>query len=391
MTAAGAESRAAILATFGADEAVTAELLAYDADGFNGPIDREIRFPLADEPFVETWHEYARDVAAASDFRVLAGRLVQLSFPIHEGMSNHEAYRAATRRGVPPHELSGATGLELERPDAIEIEIHATWAGAIPLILVPSRTDFVSLVRAFSGRNEPTPIPASMGASIIAGYNNWDRFRRLQQQWVREHPGEPFSIDRIAHLKDSYQDRFILLSGGWYSGVSPKALGLDEEEWRRLSLLIRRDHECAHYWTRRVRSSMRNCILDEIVADYCGIAGACGRFRADWLLAFFGLEDGRTCRPGGRLHNYRGQPPLSDTAFTLVQQLVISAAINLEAFDTRHAELRGDLGALLALLTLSSMCLEHLAAPHAHELLDEALEQSMELLQAAETTLIIGH
>ena len=83
-------------------------------------------------------------------------------------------------------------------------------------------------------------------------------------------------------------------------------LGLAEAEWREMSLVIRREHECAHYFTRRLFGSMRNNLLDELIADYAGLVAATGRFRADWFLRFIGLEEFPRYRPGGRLDLYRG-------------------------------------------------------------------------------------
>lgn len=368
------ESRAEVLRGFDATRALVAELLAYGGRGFgDATIVREVRFPLADEPFVEAWRAYSVE-AAAADITVLADRLVQLAFPIAEGISESEEYRAVTQRGEPSSAASTASGLALSRPAECRITVHPTWAGAIPVIQTGCRDDFVSLIRAFTRRNELAPIPASMGACLVSGYHNWDRCRQLERQWRCEHPGETFSIPRAPHVLPRFQDRFIILSNGWYSDVAPDLVGLPDAAWRNLSIAIRREHECAHYWTRRVLSTMRASILDEIVADYCGMLAACGRFRADWLLAFFGLERYPAWRESGRLKNYRGTPPLSDAAFAIVQKMVVAAADNLEQFDRGHAHvLSGGAGILLALIALTQMTLEDLACQRAPELLAREL------------------
>jgi hypothetical protein len=365
-------ARVAVLESFGATTAVADELLAYDANGLTATaIDAHMHFPLDDEPCVEVWRRYADDVRRGG-LGVLADRLVQLSFPIEAGISECGEYRAVTRRGEP--RTAGVGGLTLERPHECEISIHRTWAGSIPVLLTASRRDFVSLVRAFTARNEPVAVPDSMGACFVAGYNNWDRLRRLRAAWARENPDVPFSFTRLSDRKDDYQDRFILLSDGWYSDVPPDALGLTADAWRARSVVVRREHESAHYWTRRVYGVMRSRVLDEIIADYCGIAAAFGGFRAEWLLLFLGLERGSACRDNGRLHNYRGDPPLSDAAFEVLQRLVRAAAAHLEMFARQHAEaLAGERGALLALLTLTQLSLEELAAPDAPERLTTAL------------------
>lgn len=379
-----AASRARVLAAFGADATLSAELVAYDAHGLgDAPIPADIAFPLDDEPFVDVWREYARDVTA-SGFGALASRLVQLQFPIEEGISQRDDYVAATRAGASAAAMPSATGLVLVRPDECTVTVHRTWAGSIPIISTGCHEDFASLLRAFTARNEPVRVPDSQGACIVAGYNNWDRVRRLRDAWPREHPGETFSLDRIAPLKDRYQDRFILLSNAWYSGVPPERVGVPASEWQSLSVTIRREHESAHYWTRRVLASMRNLVLDEIIADYCGIVAACGRFRADWLLAFLGLDTERDARDGGRLHNYRGKPPLSDQAFAILTRLVRAAAENLETFDRQHAgALQGERGLLLILLTLSRMTLEELAGRDASAQLADELGRSQLLAARA--------
>ena len=44
-----------------------------------------------------------------------------------------------------------------------------------------AREDFVFLVQSLTQRNEPEPVADSMGACIVAGYNNWDRVAERYQ------------------------------------------------------------------------------------------------------------------------------------------------------------------------------------------------------------------
>jgi hypothetical protein len=373
------DARPEILAAFGATPAIAAEILAYEADGYERvPLPSDLSFPLADEAFVPVWQSYCAE-AAVRGFTALADRLVQLHFPIGPGISLTEEYRAATRGGRWARGMPLATGLVLERPDDIRVLVHPTWAGAIPIVKAGCRADFVSLVRAFSARNEPVPVPDSMGACVIAGYNNWDRLKRLRLHWPLEHPDTPFSFERASQFKSEYQDRFLILSDGWYSGVAPELVGVPAHEWPAVSFVIRREHECAHYWTQRVLSSMKNRVLDEVLADYCGITAACSAFRPDWFLAFYGLEHFPDCRDGGRLANYRGT--LSDAAFAVMIRLVYSAAVHLEIFS-RRGELCHEWGGLLALLTLSRFTLEELAAPAAPRMLARCLREHRAQLTA---------
>jgi hypothetical protein len=205
-----------------------------------------------------------------------------------------------------------------------------------------------------------------MGACMVAGYNNWDRVNGMRRAWEAEHgadaAGWAAAFREIVPQKDLYQDRFILLSRGPYSATPAGALGLEREEWEEVSLRIRLEHECAHYFTRRVLGSMQNALHDELIADSTGIMAATGRFRAGWLLRFLGLENFPAYRAGGRLENYRGTPPLSDEACAVLQSLVEAAAGNLEVLAA-HVDLRPGEAAWRGrwILDLAGRSLEELA------------------------------
>lgn len=167
----------------------------------------------------------------------------------------------------------------------------------IPVLVAANRPDFVSLAQALTRRNEPEPLPASMGACIVSGYNNWDRITELRRRWQGEKSANPSLPDWAEEFRQNilpfpalYQDTFILLSQGPYSNVPAQHMGMSVETWRQTSLTLRLEHECAHYFTYRLFGSMRNNLLDELIADYCGIVAANGHYRADWFLRFMGLE-----------------------------------------------------------------------------------------------------
>ncbi len=326
--------RGRVLRTIGANEAEAAELLAYGQQSFDGAAVAAGReYPLSDEPFVDAWLEYERESKTVGVAECLRRRLVQLQFPIDAGTSQRDDYRAATRRGVLP--TDGADGAHFVCPEGLQLLLHATPAGRLPVIIASAREDFETLVRALTRRNEPDAIPASMGACIVAGYNNCDRIARLRTAWEASHEAAEWGaeLERIVRTPALYQDRFVVLSSGPYSATSASAVNLDEESWIRASLTIRLEHECAHYFTRRVFGSMRNSLLDELIADYAGIVTAAGRFRGDWLVRFMGLEAYPSYRAGGRLQNYRGTPPLSEGAFIVLQTLLVEAVKHLERFD----------------------------------------------------------
>jgi hypothetical protein len=58
-------------------------------------------------------------------------------------------------------------------------------AGRVPVPVAGDRSDFVSLVQAFAERNEPAPVPESMGACIVKGFNNWDRIATFRKNALR--------------------------------------------------------------------------------------------------------------------------------------------------------------------------------------------------------------
>jgi hypothetical protein len=306
----------------GATDGEAEELAAYARSGFDGSVfDRVLDCPLPDEPCVSAWEAYVADARCVGAAASLRRRLIQLRFPISDGISATPSYLAAVRRGVCDRSLD-EPGLALVRPELLRVFIHGTAAGRVPVIVAAVREDFVSLVRALTCRNEPKPVPASMGACIVAGYNNWDRVAALGP-----------SFPSLVGEKTLYQDRFIILSSGPYSGVAAADVGVGDEEWLRTSFTIRLEHECAHYVTRQALGTMRNSILDEVIADYIGIVSATGRYRGDWFLRFLGLESAATCRATGRIHTYRGEPPLSDRAFAILQDVIRQAVRQLEAFD----------------------------------------------------------
>jgi len=352
----------------------TDELLAYNHNTFDhGDVPPDVTFPLPDEPFVAAWERYMAALARQAVLDVLKKPLVQLNFPIRAGISKEPQYLAVMRRGAPLERCALATGLPLNRPAEVSLAIRDTPAGRIALITVEDREDFENIVRALTMRNEPGPVPPSMGASMVSGFNNWERIHRYRSEWSAAAPSARGADDwqaefqRLIPRRELYQDRFIIVSTGPYSGVSANNVNLSSDEWARLSVSIRIGHECTHYFTKRVLASMRNNVMDEIIADYVGIVEATGRFRADWFRRFMGLQAFPRYTPGGRLENYLGDPPLTDAAFNVVQALVNSAAQNLEksnSFMLAHKWTPQRAGQLI--LALTRLTLEQLAGPEEH-------------------------
>ena len=362
--------RAQVLFDLGATPAEVTELLAYNENIFHSPNLANSNFPLESAPHITDWQRYHQEAEDVGVFTVLSSALVQFQFPIRPGISENENYRAVTRKGQSTDGMAEATGLKLEKPEELQLLIHPTLAGEIPILITGCRADFISLVQALTKRNEPVAISDSMGATAVGGFNNWERIRHYRKQWEVDQEKPVTEADwqaefqRLIPQKHLYQDFFIILSHGNYSAVVAEDLGLEEAEWLRLSLTIRIEHECCHYFTKRVFGSMRNNMLDELIADYQGIVVANnGIYRADWFLRFVGLEEFPHYREGGRLENYRGNPPLSDGALRILQALVKQAAENLELFNANHiAELTTNENQGQLITVLTSCTLEELAA-----------------------------
>lgn len=366
--------RKQVLEQFGATGSVLDELFAYNQNVFDHTLlTSDVRLPLDDEPFIPCWQGYAEEAKTRGVWPTLKPRIVQFNFPIQAGISTAAEYQQAVRKGLLSEHTNGNQGLQLYQPDQLELVIYQTPAGKIPMLIAGQKADFVLILQALTCKNEPCPIPDSQGAAMIAGYNNWDRVWQLKAEFQRAHPAE-FTEDlwsdefrAIIPHKQRYQDKLILLSRAYYSGVTPEQIGLSAAEWTEKSLIIRQEHESAHYFTKRALGAMRNNMLDELLADYAGICKAAGKFRAAWFLAFVGLENYPNYRVGGRLQNYRGDPPLSDQAFTILQALVYQAACNLEVCDAKRRAEQPNTPNLL--IPLTYLTLEELASKQAEELL----------------------
>lgn len=325
-------ARMRVLETYGATGDVLQELLAYNESSFQRLSEFEgIPHPLPDEPFVSAWDAYLEQSQAVGVWTTLKTCLRHLNFPIQAGISQDPLYLGVVLRGEPVSECPLATGLVPQDPDGITLRMQPTIAGRIPVVSVANRADFEHMLQALLNRNEPMAVSAAMGAVMVAGYNNWDRIAHYKCRWQQTAPTDDWAEEfkRLAPQKSLYQDRFIVVSNGPYSNTPAEELGLEHNEWLRLSLEIRIVHECTHYAMKRIYGVMRNNLQDETIADAMGLVCATGSFRGDWFLRFMGLENYPSCRPDGRVSVYRGEPPMSDAAFAILQAMLVQAAAKL--------------------------------------------------------------
>lgn len=365
MTLFAADDRRAVLRSCGAGDGVVESLLDYGASPYQPG--EATGAAGEDEPHVAVWQGYAARAAEVGAFAALRERFAQLRFPIAEGMSREPAYRAATLRGDVTEADAFAPGLVLRRPDALTLSIVPSAAGGVPVVVVEERADFEALVRAFTERNEPAEVPASMGACLVNGLINWHRIALHREQWARgaadasdEAWGAEFKA--LVPQKARYQDRLILLSAGPYSAVPASESGGPAEGWLARSVAIRRDHELFHYFTYRRYGRIRTHVFDELLADFAGLVGADGRYRAQLALRFLGLDRFPEIRQDGRMLNYvREKLPME--AWPVVGALAVRAAASLEAIAEAHRDrLATSAGMHDVLLALCPLALDELAS-----------------------------
>ena len=131
---------------------------------------------------------------------------------------------------------------------------------------------------------------------------------------------------------------------------------------------------------------MRNNLLDELIADYCGLDSAIADYPVVWVLQFMGLENEGRYRPGGRLENYCADLPLSSPSSAALGRLVRASIINLGQWNVETAQWRGQESYRVAsIFTLAAFTLEELASPGAAKALAERFHSLLPAL-VAETT-----
>lgn len=206
-----------------------------------------------------------------------------------------------------------------EEPESIRMEIYNSFAGKIPVICFPNKNDFETLVANSVYKGIRPENLSETGASFAFGKNN----------------------------------AFIILSAKPYSNVPASEIGIDEKDWAEKSMVIRREHECTHYYTRQVYGISGNCLHDEIMADFFGLYEAFGSYKAEYFLRFMGIVGGS----GGRLKFYTGGIP--ERVYNAVAETAVSASAYLEDWSvsyefgnmTRESRLRA-----LCKIGLEGMC-----------------------------------
>lgn len=224
---------------------------------------------IKDEPFVALW----RDVLRASE-----------KDGIEKALNENLAH--------------GEEDIKLITPELTTLEIYNSIAGNIPVIYAKEEEDFYQLVTKLINKGKEMPNIRRTGASFAYGANN----------------------------------KFIILSNKPYSNIPADMLDLSDDQWKGYSLIIRREHECTHYFTNRFLGSTNNNLHDELVADFAGIVCATNNYYAKWFLLGMGLGENNADEEPmpGRFPVY--VLGLSEEAKYTMKTILIKVAKNVETW-----------------------------------------------------------
>lgn len=180
-------------------------------------------------------------------------------------------------------------------PELLKIEIYPSFTGKIPILYVPDTDDFETLVTNVIYKGVHPEHLSQTGASFAFGKST----------------------------------RFIILSSKPYSNIPASELGFGEDEWSRKSMVIRREHECTHYFTKLHFGISGNCLHDELMADFFGLYEAFGYYKAKHFLRFMGIISGS----GGRLNFYLSDNGKNEKIYKAISMTAELCAANLEKWS----------------------------------------------------------
>ncbi len=245
-----------------------------------------------------------RKVTGRAVYEMLADTYRQLY--IRPSADGEAKYRAVVECGEDPEEKS-LSHFRMNELDSAEYD--DTPAGTVMVISLHEREDFDTFMRIMAHKCTEAVIPRTQGASILDGVINWRKIENHRDEFIEEQmrlgniePDWDSEFDRFTSDKQNYRDAIIVLSAGPYSNVSADRVGMNADEWLKLSYTIRRYHECTHFICRRLYHDKIDKVWDELVADAVGIYAALGYFDEKVARVFLGIEDDRYV--SGRLENY---------------------------------------------------------------------------------------
>ncbi|MBR0043317.1 MAG: hypothetical protein IJP56_00560 [Synergistaceae bacterium] len=187
--------------------------------------------------------------------------------------------------------------VKFNRPEDINIIIYNSIAGELPVIKFGDISDFENFIinLLYKGDRSQAGDISQMGASFI--------FSKTQ--------------------------RFLALSNKYYSNTPPEFVNLETEEWRGKSAIIRLEHECTHYYTKKFYGSASNNLRDELIADFVGLYEAFKFYNAKLFQHFMGLDD--VNNQAGRLSLYT--VGLSKNVQEIIKQIAVTSSNWLESWQ----------------------------------------------------------
>ena len=327
----------------------------------------------ADEAHLAWWHQLAPDTPSGTALlAALHDALPTLRLAIAAGASAHPAYEALIRQARPFDEVASDPSIEIPlegpfaRPDSIELTIAEHPAGALPVLSIADRDDFLRCYRALGTRGEPIDVPHGVHALYVSGLPNPGRLRALRGAWLEggnDLAAWPAEMARLAALDRTwFHDRIVLVEPGGYGEVRDgwRRHVASEPAWLDASMAIRIEHEFAHHATHRLFGSHRLHLHDELIADFMGFSKVLGAFDAALFLEALGLPEshGAPVPDGARIRHYLGG--LDEHDLPALRRLLADAATNVERVA---AALPPDTPRLAILRTLAADGLDEIAQP----------------------------
>ena len=273
-------------------------------------------FPLLEPPGTDWWRAFLASTAPEDRFEALREAFPQLWLPTAEGQRQSPDYQRLVLRGEAPSEEVRAGAPALRDPAGFAVTLEENPCGAMPVVRVRDRGDFLFLLHALAHHAEPVPVGEGVHAQALGGVIHWGIVRAEGPQ---------------------ARARLILLHHSPYGSVPASEVPGEwsEEGWAAASDALRLEHEMTHQATKALLGEMRINLLDELVADTMGMVHALGCFSAELFRKCLGARPDGTPAPGARLPTYT-VGLREDDAATAVRACLARAA-EVEAADRAGA------------------------------------------------------
>lgn len=359
--------RNSMLLKAGADEGDIDIILDYNSDIFDySTLQDEITFPLEDEMFIKTWSKYEDDAASLGAFPVIRKAVPHLNFPIDDKLADTPEYKDAIFYANIKPERTDGEGLPLKDADHLQLAIIQSDAGSLPMLFVPEREDFESIIKAVNCSNTNKEVLPEITSTTMLPFRNTARIAVHRERYEKKKALMNLNTtwrDEYAKLlmkPEQYLDTFIMVSGEGASGVSASEMDLPEDEWKAKSIVIGREKEALKYYMRRIFLVEKPHPYVEFIAYYTALISAMGSFNADTLskLMFPINPDSKIPACGIGALEQKFSPEICE----VIKKLIEKAAHNLEDFCKIYANELEVNDQNLMLISLTNVTLEELAS-----------------------------